>query len=272
MLDRLDLSAVRAVALDVDGTLAGPDSQVSGRAVAAMRAVAALDLPVILLTGRTRHNALGISRRAGLPHLAVACNGALIFDPVRDQDLVVNPMSPADKRMFRQLAEQLGMDLTWWTKDHLYVAADGPMRRTIRELNHEEAEIGDPDALDETVVLKMMAWATEDHLDQVADEFHRRLPGVQRSMDTIVEFVDRESTKRHALEWVLERYDVDPANVLGAGDGGNDVGWLSGIGFPVAMGNARPEVHEVARAVAPSNADDGAAHLLERLAAAHGGA
>lgn len=270
MLDQLDLTAVRAVALDVDGTLAGPDSEVSERAIAAMRAVSALDIPVILLTGRSRRNALGISRRAELPHLAVACNGALVFDPASGRDLLVTPMSRTDKRAFRAFAEDLELDLTWWTKDRIYVTGEGPIRETIRILNDEEAEIGDPDVLDELDVMKMMAWAPGDRLDAVADEIHRRLPGVQRSMDTIVEFVDRESTKWHALEWVLGQYAVDPASVLGAGDGGNDVGWLSRIGFPVAMGNARPEVREVALAVAPSNAEDGAAELLERLAEARG--
>ncbi|MEZ5088569.1 MAG: HAD family hydrolase [Micropruina sp.] len=137
MLDHLDLSAVRAVALDVDGTLAGPDSQVTDRAIAAMRAVSTLDVPVILLTGRTRRNALEIVQRAGLSHLAIACNGALIFDPVTDEDLAANPMSGADKRAFRELAEDLGMDLTWWTRDHMFVTAEGPMRATIRVLNHE---------------------------------------------------------------------------------------------------------------------------------------
>ena len=77
----------------------------------------------------------------------------------------------------------------------------------------------DPDDIDDAVVLKMMGWATNDRMDEVADEIHRRLPGVQRSMDTIVEFVDRESTKWHALEWVLRRYDIAPDDVLGAGDG-----------------------------------------------------
>lgn len=270
MLDHLDLSAVRAVALDVDGTLAGPDSQVTDRAIAAMRAVSTLDVPVILLTGRTRRNALEIVQRAGLSHLAIACNGALIFDPVTDEDLAANPMSGADKRAFRELAEDLGMDLTWWTRDHMFVTAEGPMRATIRVLNHEEAEIADPDELDDAVVLKMMAWAPSDRMDEIAGEIQRRLPGSQRSMDSIVEAVNNESTKWHALERVLRHYDVEPAHVLGAGDGGNDVGWLSRIGLPVAMGNARPEVHAVARGVAPSNADDGAAHLLERLAAVRG--
>ncbi len=271
MLDHLDLSAVRAVALDVDGTLAGTDSLVTPRTIQALNTVSRLDLPVILLTGRTRHNAMDIALRAELPHLAIACNGALVFDPTTDEDLAVNPMTLADKRAFRELASDLGLDLTWWTRDHLYVAADGPMRETIRVLNHEDAVIADPDVIDDAVVLKMMGWATNAWMDEITDEIHRRLPGVQRSMDTIVEFVDRDSTKWHALEWVLRRYDIAPDDVLGAGDGGNDVGWLSNIGFPVAMGNARPEVHEVARGVAPSNADDGAAHLLERLAAAHGG-
>ncbi|MFT4217451.1 MAG: HAD family hydrolase [Micropruina sp.] len=270
MLDHLDLSAVRAVAVDVDGTLAGPDSRVSDRTIRALRAVSALDLPVILLTGRTRRNAMEISRQADLPHLAVACNGALVFDPVTDEDLLVTPMSQADKQTFRELAEDLGMDLTWWTRNQMYVASEGPMRDTIRVLNGEEAEIGDLADLDGTVVLKMMAWASSDRMDEVTGEIHRRLPGSQRSMDDIVEAVDQDSTKWHALEWVLRRYDIAPDDVLGAGDGGNDVGWLSRIGFPVAMGNARPEVLQVARGVAPSNADDGAAHLLERLAAAHG--
>jgi len=94
------------------------------------------------------------------------------------------------------------------------------------------------------------------------------MPNAQRSLDALVEVVSPDSTKWHALEWALARYDIDPAVVLGAGDGGNDVIWLSRIGFPVAMGNARPEVHEVTRTRAPSNAEDGAAALLEHLAAA----
>lgn len=82
MLDRLDLSAVRAVALDVDGTLAGTDSKVSPRTIAAMKRVQDLDTPVILLTGRTRRNTMDIATEASLRSVAVACNGALIIDPV----------------------------------------------------------------------------------------------------------------------------------------------------------------------------------------------
>jgi hydroxymethylpyrimidine pyrophosphatase-like HAD family hydrolase len=53
------------------------------------------------------------------------------------------------------------------------------------------------------------------------------------------------------------------------GDGGNDIPFLSRIGVPVAMGNARDSVKAVAKAVAPSNEEDGVAVILEQLADAH---
>ena len=265
MLDRLDLSAVRAVALDVDGTLAGDDAQVSERAIVAMRAVAALGIPVIVLTGRSRRNTLEIARRVGLRHTVVACNGALVIDPTTEHNLLVSPMSDDGKQAFRQLADDLALDLTWWTEHELYVSRQGPMIELLWELNRERAMVADPDTIVDSVVLKMMAMGPPSHLDAVADEIERRVPGAARSMDNPIEVVHPDSTKWHALQWVLQRYGIDPTHVLGAGDGGNDVVWLSRIGLPVAMGNARPEVLRVALAEAPSNIDDGAAALLERL-------
>lgn len=268
MLDQLDLSAVRAVALDVDGTLARPDSEVSDRAIAAMRALIEAGVAVILLTGRTRRNTLDIARRAGLKHVVAACNGALVIDPTTNQNLAVTPMSGADKAAFRALADDLRLDYTWWTEDQLFVPRQGPMAELIWRLNRDRAVVADPHTIADAVVLKMMAMTSVAHLDGVIDDVHRRMPTAQRSLDNLVEVVNPEATKWHALEWALARYDIDPAHVLGAGDGGNDVVWLDRIGLPVAMGNARPEVHEVASAVAPSNADDGAAELLEHLLAA----
>lgn len=270
MLDRLNLSAVRAVALDVDGTLAGADSKVSPRTIAAMKRVQELGIPVILLTGRTRRNTMAIARRASLRSFAVACNGALIIDPVTDSNVAVNPMSAPDKATFRQLADDLRLDLTWWTENHMYVTGRGDMYDLILELNHEEALVGDPDDITDAVAMKMMAMSSVERMDEVQDEILHRMPTAMRSLDNLVEVVDPDSTKWHGLEWALERYGVDPASVLGAGDGGNDVVWLSRIGFPVAMGNARDEVRQVTVAEGLSNADEGAADLLERVAAAHG--
>ena len=93
-----------------------------------------------------------------------------------------------------------------------------------------------------------------------------------RSLDSLFEDVHRNATKWHALEWILAYYGLASAEVLGMGDGGNDVGWLREIGHPVAMGNARDEVKQIALAEAPGHGEDGVAVLLELLAANRGAA
>ena len=215
MLDHLDLSAVSAVALDVDGTLAGPDSLVNDRTIEALSAVVALGVPVFLLTGRTRQNTLDIATRAGLRHLVAACNGSLIFDPVEDADLSVTPMTSDEKSAFRSMADDLDLDLTWWTAERIHVAHEGPMAELIKVLNHEVATVSDPDEIATKDVLKMMAYADPTHLDDVQDEVLRRCPGAMRSLDSLFEDVHRSATKWHALEWILDHYGLDSAGVLG---------------------------------------------------------
>ncbi len=265
MLDHLDLTAVSAVALDVDGTLAGPDSLVNDRTIAAMTAVVERGIPVIVLTGRTRQNTLDIARRAGVQHFAAACNGALVFDPITNTDQSVTPMSAGDKNAFRTMADTLGLDLTWWTADTIFVARQGPMAELIQVLNHETATVADADQIDELSVMKMMAYGPAVHMDRIEPEILRMFPNAARSLDSLVEGVNPEATKWHALQWILNRYGLESAGVLGMGDGGNDVIWLAEIGHPVAMGNARPEVKAIALAEAPDHGDDGVAVLLERL-------
>lgn len=215
----------------------------------------------------TRANTLDIARRAGLRHLVAACNGSLIFDPVGDADLSVTPMKADEKADFRSMADDLGLDLTWWTAERVHVAHDGPMAELIRVLNHEVPTVSDPDEIATKDVLKMMAYAEPAHLNEVKDEVLRRCPGAMRSLDSLFEDVHRNATKWHALEWILDHYQLDSAEVLGMGDCGNDVVWLREIGHPVAMGNARDEVKQVALAEAPGHGEDGVAVLLERLAA-----
>ena len=132
------------------------------------------------------------------------------------------------------------------------------MAELIRVLNHEVPTVSDPDEIATKDVLKMMAYAEAAHLDEVKDEVLRRCPGAMRSLDSLFEDVHRNATKWHALEWILDHYQLDSAEVLGMGDGGNGV---------VAMGNARDEVKQVALAEAPGHGEDGVAVLLERLAA-----
>ena len=58
---------------------------------------------------------------------------------------------------------------------------------------------------------------------------------------------------------------IDPQRVLAIGDNDNDIPMLKTVGYGVAMGNATPGAKAVAKWVAPSVEEDGAAVALEKL-------
>ncbi len=79
-----------------------------------------------------------------------------------------------------------------------------------------------------------------------------------------LEIHDPTATKWHALRWLLERWGVRPQEVVAIGDDVNDLPMLEAAGLGVAMGNAVPEVKEIADTVTASNDEHGAALALRR--------
>ncbi|MGO1583340.1 MAG: HAD family hydrolase [Actinomycetaceae bacterium] len=263
------LRTVRAVGLDVDGTISAEDHTVSPRTVGAIARVAGLGLPVFLLTGRGRRNTRELALTLGLTNHVASNNGSITFDPVDDTDVALRPMDPVEVRGLLDLSEELGVDVTWWTTREVYVNREGPCADMLRTLGEEDILVGDTGTIPPDVT-KTMLHGTKEQLDAAAPTILARYPRGQRSLDMFYEFVAEGSNKWHALEDLLQYYGVDAAHVLGMGDGGNDVPWLSRVGLAVAVGNARQEVLDVADVVAPSSSDDGVAVVLELLADALG--
>ena len=73
-------------------------------------------------------------------------------------------------------------------------------------------------------------------------------------------------TKATALERLCDDLGVESGAVVAFGDMPNDLPMLAWAGHAVAVANAHPEVLAAADEVTASNADDGVARVLERLA------
>ena len=71
--------------------------------------------------------------------------------------------------------------------------------------------------------------------------------------------------KASGLARLCERWGIDPADCAAFGDGGNDIEMLRYVGHSFAMANASADVKAAARAVCPSNDDEGVLVTLEQL-------
>ncbi len=72
------------------------------------------------------------------------------------------------------------------------------------------------------------------------------------------------ATKKHALQALLSRLNVDHKHVMVVGDGGNDLPLFELAGLKVAMGNAADELKKAADWIAPSVDEDGLAIAIEK--------
>jgi hydroxymethylpyrimidine pyrophosphatase-like HAD family hydrolase len=79
------------------------------------------------------------------------------------------------------------------------------------------------------------------------------------------EINERDTTKGSAIELLLQHLRIDPADAIAVGDSWNDVEMFGVCGVAVAMGNARPELKELADFVTTDVLDDGIANAFRRL-------
>lgn len=77
--------------------------------------------------------------------------------------------------------------------------------------------------------------------------------------------INKDATKEHAIAQLLSMLNVDKENTIGIGDGHNDIHLFSAVNYKVAMGNAAPELKELADIVINPVNQDGMAMYLETL-------
>jgi hydroxymethylpyrimidine pyrophosphatase-like HAD family hydrolase len=85
----------------------------------------------------------------------------------------------------------------------------------------------------------------------------------------VLEIFDPAVNKWEGVKLVAQRHGVAEHEIIAIGDDVNDLPMIRHAGLGVAMGNARPEVREVAKRVIGTNADEGLAEFLEELVETH---
>lgn len=80
-----------------------------------------------------------------------------------------------------------------------------------------------------------------------------------------IQITHAEATKQHAIFEVAKILGIETHEIIGVGDGYNDFPLLMACGLKIAMGNAVPELKEIADYIAPSVDEDGVADVIEKF-------
>ncbi|WP_164737246.1 HAD family hydrolase [Georgenia sp. SYP-B2076] len=261
-----DLLGIRAIAFDVDGTLAGSDHHVSPRSLRALAALRPAGIEPIIVTGRIVDAAVDILQRAGIDGYAVASNGAVAVDTRTAAPLHTATMDTRDVEALVEFGLAREVEPLVFT-DREMVVMDGSVA-------HAYLVAANPTAVTRVVprvdlplagITKAMLFGAADRLDELDAEIRAAFPRAVRSMDYVFELGPAGADKWQALGAILDRLGIDPGEAAGVGDGENDLPWLARVGWPVAMENAREPVKAIARLQIGHHGDDAVAAFVEEL-------
>lgn len=277
----------RLIALDLDGTLLGPDHAVSAANRAAVRAAQDAGAVVVPCTGRTwREGVMPLDGIGGLGH-GVFVTGGMVADVATGRSLELACFEPhvahAMVESLRDAPDAVLVHRDRQRVGHEYlITGDGPLTDKTRmwftmtgAVIHEQTRV-DVDALHHCLRIGLVT--AERHMPALRARLEARCGehalihsfcGIASPVEGealhILEAFPKGVDKWRGVTFLADRLGVATHEIACVGDEVNDLSMLEHAGLAVAMGNAIDDAKARADRVTRSNADDGVAHAIERM-------
>ena len=246
----------RLAAIDLDGTLLGPDKNIGPENAAAVQRLRDNGVTVIIASGRRHQNSVRFQRQLGLSGPIIACQGGLIRDGESGNVVEAHFLPQTVTRQIISDAESNDIQPIYYHLDHLYVPAHNNQWIDLYEGRvGERAEIlPNLQQLDGRRALKIVWYGDPVSLAKIRPEMSARYSEKADVFSTErenLEFMPRGITKATALAKVAAEYGVRQEEVLAFGDGENDVPMLAWAGMGVAMAHGNHSAIKAAKRVSP---------------------
>jgi Cof subfamily protein (haloacid dehalogenase superfamily) len=271
---------LRAIALDLDGTLLDSHMRILPESVAALQAARQRGIEVVLVTGRHHIATRAYHRQLGLDSPAVCCNGIYLHDFGSDAPLRGEPLPMADRLALLERARRERLHVLAYLADRFCYETGEPV---LDEVMAWAATLPAPlrprfEQVDDLAPVLAQAprvvWKMALSLRDPA-----ALPAFARSVEAELGLgtvqtgplrldIGRPGHSKASglLHW-LDSRSIPPSQVVAFGDNHNDISMLAAVGHGVAMAGAPEVVQASAAEVCGTNDQPSIAAVLQRLQA-----
>jgi Cof subfamily protein (haloacid dehalogenase superfamily) len=265
--------AVRALAIDLDGTLLDRSDEVSPRNRAALADARRRGLHVIIASARWYQIARQVAGQLSVdgPPIegpVIACSGAQVRRLRDDADLFDERIPPAFATAFAEIVDRQRCIAWAALADEVVMKLEGSSGTTLAGLR-QVPQLGDAvsDAAPRMLLLQgtRACELVEAELEPAWGTRVRFTDSVSGHGKRILTLTAANADKGAALLAACADLGVDPSEVVAFGDARNDLPMFSVAGASVSMGQAADGVKAAASYVSGDAADDGVAMAVERL-------
>ncbi len=288
---------ISIIASDMDGTLLNEEMQISSANADAIKQAQAAGVHFAVATGREYREAKPLLEAFGLSVPLITLNGAAIFD-VDGKPLDMVPITKPSAILIMHQLEKAGLYYEITTNEGVVsnsrtrriqtvsrlletVNPDTPFKlavamssarvelMNIRYVDNYQVLIDDP----KIQVLKFVAFGENGQkgLQPVRDALHAKVDvAISSSFENNIEINSPRAQKGIAVQHFADELNIPMSQVMTVGDNMNDASMLKVAGVSYAMGNAIPEIKQLANHLTVTNNEDGVAKaILEQLAENH---
>jgi 5-amino-6-(5-phospho-D-ribitylamino)uracil phosphatase len=261
------MSNIKLVAIDLDGTLLTSNKTVSHQSIEAVKRCLDQGIYVVIATARSMGFVEPIYNQLNLRDPLICVTGGKVWEKPQGELWAYHTLPLSIAKAIITLADEHNWflsttvgDIRYWRKDLTFRVDVIP--RDVKMVNSNiEALIDEPVrilARNPEAIEAIQNLCQTQFAGQCRTEIFYNSDGTAESLMVVAIGADKGS----ALQLVLSRLEIDPAQVLAIGDNGNDVPMFKVAGTAVAMANALNPIKLEANIIAPDNDHDGVAWAL----------
>ena len=268
---------IKVIAMDLDGTALNHKKQLTERTRTAIQNAAKSGIQIVVATGRT-FSSLAPEVLA-MPEItcAITSNGAVVNRIPDGAVLLHNYPNPETVSEIAGMIQGEKIDTEVCTGGQAYIGQsyydrvlEGKTNRDVQYVKTTRHPVPDiyQFLLEHRVAIENinLNFKTLEEKLQWQQRF-QKLPGVTPTSSFLfnVELGGATTSKAHALQALLDEWQMTSQQVMAFGDSENDLGMIQLAGIGVAMANGMEEVRQAADILAESNEEDGVAKIIEQL-------
>ena len=244
---------IKAVAIDLDGTLLGPDLTISADNVSAIEELHDHGIQIILASGRHHISMLPYARKLPQVEWMVSSQGSFAADLDAKTVLYDSHLPTEQADSIIRTGQDNGYSIIVYARNGIYTLNQGEWIDYYIGLAGITPRTATREEVLEESIFKVVLLESEKRIDDAL-----QIPEIRdwplykvRSLKNIYEFAGEGTSKGQGLVPLLKRLGLQQSELASFGDAPNDVPMFEISGFSVAMEHGWEEAKKAAHAISP---------------------
>jgi len=265
----------KLLVVDIDGTLLNKNGNISAVDKKALARAVDSGIQVSLSTGRVVQASLRFINQLSLDGYHMFFDGALVYNPKKDEEVYVESISKELVRQMIDFAHLVGIDIDLYSATHFFAERETwatDIRRNFFKLVPTIVDFTKIWQKERIIKGGIVVSSAEEKTK--ANDFYLHFQNNLNFSWTMtpaypdIDFINviaHDVSKGKALEALTSFLEIPLTEVIAIGDGVNDIPLLSSVGLAIAMDNAPDELKAVADYVTLDVEHNGVAAAISKF-------